>query len=114
MMTRRKRKVNTMPTYDYECGGCGHQFELFQSITESPIRKCPECGSLKAKRQIGTGGAVIFKILRSAADARWRGKVCIVGRNPDAIWFDGYDDRVLFDEAGLFDYSRVKSLAQTV
>ncbi len=52
-------------------------------------------------------GVVIFKILRNAAAAPDRGKVCIVGRNPEAIWFDGYDDRVLFDEAGLYDYSRV-------
>jgi len=52
-------------------------------------------------------GVVIFKILRNAADAPDRGKVCIVGRNPEAIWFDGYADRVIFDEAGLFDYSRV-------
>jgi hypothetical protein len=36
-----------------------------------------------------------------------RGKVCIVGRNPDAVWFDDYEDRVLFDEAGLFEYTRV-------
>ena len=53
-------------------------------------------------------GVVIFKLLRNAADARHRGKVCIVGRNPDAIWFNDYEDRVLFDEAGLFDYARVK------
>ena len=52
-------------------------------------------------------GVVIFKILRSAGDAPERGKVCIVGRNPEAVWFDGYEDRVLFDEAGLFDYARV-------
>lgn len=52
-------------------------------------------------------GVVIFKILRNAAGAPDRGKVCIVGRNPDAIWFDGYEDRVLFDEAGLYDYTRV-------
>jgi hypothetical protein len=58
-------------------------------------------------------GVIIFKLLRNAADARHRGKVCIVGRNPDAIWFDGYEDRVLFDEAGLFDYARVKEV-QTV
>jgi len=25
-----------------------------------------------------------------------------MGRNPEAIWFNGYDDRVLYDEAGLF------------
>ena len=53
-------------------------------------------------------GVVILKLLRNAADAPLRGKVCIVGRNPDAIWFTDYEDRVLFDEAGLFDYKRVK------
>lgn len=53
-------------------------------------------------------GVLIFKILRNAADAPDRGKVCIVGRNPEAIWFDDYEDRVLFDEAGLFDYTRVE------
>ncbi|MFG0284254.1 MAG: hypothetical protein ACF8R7_07505 [Phycisphaerales bacterium JB039] len=54
-------------------------------------------------------GVVIFKILRNAGRAGDRGKVCIVGRNPKAVWFDGYEDRVLFDEAGLYDYSRVKT-----
>ena len=56
-------------------------------------------------------GVVVFKILRSAAEAPDRGKVCIVGRNPKALWFDDYEDRVLFDEAGLFDYTRVKPVA---
>lgn len=54
-------------------------------------------------------GVVIFKLLRNAASAPDRGKVCIVGRNPEALWFDDYEDRVLFDEAGLFDYTRVKA-----
>lgn len=54
-------------------------------------------------------GVVIFKILRNAGAAPERGKVCIVGRNPEALWFDGYEDRVLFDEAGLYSYERVKS-----
>jgi len=52
-------------------------------------------------------GVVIFKLLRSAAEAPDRGKICIVGRNPEALWFDDYEDRVLFDEAGLYDYTRV-------
>ena len=47
-------------------------------------------------------GVVIFKLLRSAADAPKKGQVAIVGRNPDAIWFSGYQDRVIYDEAGLF------------
>jgi len=53
-------------------------------------------------------GVVIFKILRNAGSAPDRCKVCIVGRNPEAVWFNDYEDRVLFDEAGLFDYARVK------
>jgi putative FmdB family regulatory protein len=50
-----------MPTYDYQCAACGHAFEKFQSITANPLRKCPECGKLKLKRLIGTGGGIIFK-----------------------------------------------------
>ena len=47
-------------------------------------------------------GFVVLKLLRGAEDAPDRGKITIVGRNPDAIWFDGYNDRVIYDEAGLF------------
>ena len=50
-----------MPTYEYQCDACGHQFEAFQSITAGALRKCPECNKLKLKRLIGTGGGVIFK-----------------------------------------------------
>ncbi|MEA1902412.1 MAG: radical SAM protein [Actinomycetota bacterium] len=57
---------------------------------------------------LSENGVLIFKILRNAADAQDRGKVCIVGRNPEALWFDDYADRVIYDEAGLFEYSRVK------
>ncbi len=50
-----------MPTYDYECESCGHQFEQFQSITAKPTRKCPECGKMKLQRLIGAGAGIIFK-----------------------------------------------------
>jgi len=50
-----------MPTYDYICRQCGHEFELFQSITASPLRKCPKCGKQGLKRLIGTGAGIIFK-----------------------------------------------------
>src|SRR4051812_26085665 len=56
---REGRKA--MPTYDYECGACGHRFELFQSITADPIKDCPECKKPDAKRLIGAGGGLIFK-----------------------------------------------------
>jgi putative FmdB family regulatory protein len=50
-----------MPTYDYQCGGCQHEFEHFQSINDKVLRKCPACGALKLKRLIGAGAAVVFK-----------------------------------------------------
>lgn len=50
-----------MPTYEYRCTACEHEFELFQSMSERPKRKCPECGGLSLQRLIGTGAAVIFK-----------------------------------------------------
>jgi len=50
-----------MPTYDYRCDQCGHELEVFQSITEAPKKKCPQCGKLKLKRLLGTGAGVIFK-----------------------------------------------------
>jgi L-lysine 2,3-aminomutase len=51
----------------------------------------------------GENGVIIFKLLRSAKDAPLKGKVAIAGRNPEAIWFNDYTDRVIFDELGLFD-----------
>jgi len=56
-------------------------------------------------------GFLIFKLLRGAADAPDRGKVTIVGRNPEAIWFSGYDDRVIYDEAGLYENVAVSKAA---
>jgi putative FmdB family regulatory protein len=50
-----------MPTYDYACGGCGHEFELFQSISDAIKKKCPECGKSKLQRLFGTGAAIVFK-----------------------------------------------------
>ena len=50
-----------MPTYDYVCGACEHEFEVFQSITAGVKRKCPECGRLKLRRMIGPGAAIMFK-----------------------------------------------------
>ena len=50
-----------MPTYEYVCDACDHQFEEFQSITAEPLQKCPGCGKKKLRRLIGTGGAILFK-----------------------------------------------------
>jgi putative FmdB family regulatory protein len=57
-----------MPTYEYVCEKCGHQFELFQSMNDKPLAVCPEdlCarkrwGKGRVKRLLGTGGGLIFK-----------------------------------------------------
>ncbi|MBN1479736.1 zinc ribbon domain-containing protein [candidate division KSB1 bacterium] len=49
-----------MPTYDYRCKECGHQFEVFQAISAEPIKKCPVCGS-EVERLIGGGAGLVFK-----------------------------------------------------
>ncbi|MGE0760195.1 MAG: FmdB family zinc ribbon protein [Pirellulaceae bacterium] len=50
-----------MPTYDYVCDACGHEFELFQAISADPLKKCPECRKSKLRRLFGTGAALMFK-----------------------------------------------------
>jgi len=50
-----------MPTYDYVCKECGHEFERFQKMSDGMLRKCPECGKLKLKRLMGIGAGIIFK-----------------------------------------------------
>jgi putative FmdB family regulatory protein len=57
-----------MPTYEYVCTKCDHQFEVFQSMTDPPLSICPKdlCpkkkwGRGKIKRAIGTGAGLIFK-----------------------------------------------------
>lgn len=50
-----------MPTYEYECKKCGHSFEILQSIKDSPLKKCPECGENSLKKIISGGAGLIFK-----------------------------------------------------
>lgn len=50
-----------MPTYDYQCDACGHEFEEFQNITAPVLTKCPSCKKKKLRRLFGTGAAVVFK-----------------------------------------------------
>lgn len=50
-----------MPTYEYACPKCGHQFEQFQSMRDEPLKKCPKCGKAGVKRLLGAGAGLIFK-----------------------------------------------------
>jgi putative FmdB family regulatory protein len=49
-----------MPTYEYECGKCGHRFEKFQSMSDASIAACPECKG-EVHRLVSGGGGIIFK-----------------------------------------------------
>jgi len=50
-----------MPTYEYHCDACEHNFDEFQSINDAPLKKCPKCGKPKLRRVFGAGAAIIFK-----------------------------------------------------
>lgn len=48
-----------MPTYEYACPS-GHDFELFQKMSDKPRAKCPVCGKM-AVRKISGGAGLHFK-----------------------------------------------------
>lgn len=50
-----------MPTYEYGCTACGHEFEKFESIKAAPTKNCPKCKKGKVQRRISGGGGLIFK-----------------------------------------------------
>ena len=57
-----------MPTYEYICEKCGHEFETVQSISAKPLRMCPrescarkKWGRGRVKRKISAGGGLLFK-----------------------------------------------------
>src|SRR5512140_1937028 len=43
-VVERTRTGVPMPTYEYRCAACNHEFEQFQSIKAGPLKKCPKCG----------------------------------------------------------------------
>jgi putative FmdB family regulatory protein len=50
-----------MPTYEYHCDACEHNFDEFQSMSEPALKKCPKCKKPKLRRVFGTGAAILFK-----------------------------------------------------
>ena len=57
-----------MPTYEYACTKCGHEFELFQSMKDQPLTVCSKekCklkkwGKGRVKKLMGAGAGLIFK-----------------------------------------------------
>ena len=50
-----------MPTYDYTCNDCNKMYEYFQSMSDNPLTKCPECKKNSLRRIISGGTGLIFK-----------------------------------------------------
>lgn len=50
-----------MPTYEYVCEACGHEFERFQKMSDEAVRVCPDCGQSGVRRRISSGAGIVFK-----------------------------------------------------
>jgi putative FmdB family regulatory protein len=48
-----------MPTYEYACKGCGHRFDVWQSMSDDALTICPECGG--ELRKVFAPPAISFK-----------------------------------------------------
>jgi putative FmdB family regulatory protein len=49
-----------MPTYEYRCRSCAHEFEKFQRMSDPPQAECPACGA-DSERRISAGAGLLFK-----------------------------------------------------
>lgn len=41
-----------MPTYEYRCNACAHEFETEQRIKDAPLKDCPQCKAPELERLI--------------------------------------------------------------
>jgi len=71
-----------MPTYGYECKSCGHNFDVFQKMSDEPLKTCPKCGK-RVRRLINGGTGIIFKGGGFYVTDK-AGKSCIAGKSEDA------------------------------
>ena len=49
-----------MPTYEYACSACGHAFDAVQSMSDSSLTVCPQCGQ-ESLRKVFNNVGVVFK-----------------------------------------------------
>jgi putative FmdB family regulatory protein len=49
-----------MPTYEYRCPACQHEFEKLQKMSDEPVAACPACGAA-AERLLSGGAGLLFK-----------------------------------------------------
>jgi putative FmdB family regulatory protein len=55
-----RNQIESMPTYEYRCPACGHDFEKFQRMSDDPVAECPSCDA-NAVRRISAGAGLVFK-----------------------------------------------------
>jgi putative FmdB family regulatory protein len=48
-----------MPFYEYQCKSCGHELEAMQKVSDSPLKKCPDCGKPQLVRLMS---APVFRL----------------------------------------------------
>ncbi|HSS60253.1 MAG TPA: FmdB family zinc ribbon protein [Candidatus Limnocylindrales bacterium] len=48
-----------MPIYGYRCTKCGHQFEVFQRMSDASVETCPKCQGEVTRVLFPSG--VVFK-----------------------------------------------------
>ena len=71
-----------MPTYEYHCDACEHEFEEFQSMSEAALTKCPQCGRKKLRRLFGTAieeGAARVAVCDTVGHSTPEGARAVVG-----------------------------------
>jgi len=52
--------VVSVPTYTYQCTKCGHEQDVFHSMTATVKVKCAKCKG-RCEKMIGIGAGIIFK-----------------------------------------------------
>jgi putative FmdB family regulatory protein len=88
-----------MPTYEYACGACGHQWDEVQRITEPPLELCPKCAKSAAHRLISGGTNFILKGGGWYSDLYASPKAA-AGKKDEASEAGKKDDASKKDEAG--------------
>ena len=87
-----------MPLYEYECGACGHRFEIIQKFSDVPITECPECRGRLRKLQ----SAPAFQLKGTGWYATDYPKT---GQTPPEKDSDGSSDSSTSEKAGTEDKS---------
>ncbi len=63
-----------MPTYEYECGKCGHRLEAFQKMSDAPLTECPACHESNLHKLVSAAGFQLKGTGWYATDFRNKGK----------------------------------------